>query len=290
MSMRVGSNTVEAVIEQYRADLSGLYGPGETRAITSAVFFDRLGWDASELLLNRNTALSESELLKVYLPLKRLRNGEPLQYVLGSVDFHGVQLMVDRRVLIPRPETEELVQRIVEEHREAPSAILDVGTGSAAIALALKKRWPSADVIATDVSSDALELARENAARNKLNVQFIQHDALGAVPFPAQPRSLQVVVSNPPYIPLAEAGTLAANVRDHEPHLALFVADDDPIVFHRRIATAALNLLVTGGSIWFECHFEHTDPAGRMLEELGYADVQVMRDLSNTPRFVRGRR
>jgi release factor glutamine methyltransferase len=284
MSLRIGVNTVDAVLDQYQRDLSALYPMGEVRAITCAVFHAKLGWDSAELSLRRGSALSESEILSVYLPLKRLRTGEPLQYVLGAVDFHGVPLSVDARVLIPRPETEELVDLIIRSRDNAPHDILDIGTGSGCIALALKKRFPLAEVIGIDASAAALALASQNSAANGLDVSWSLADVLD----PAWEIPLaDLVVSNPPYVPLSEEATLAVNVRDHEPRMALFVDDVDPLLFYRVIGQQAFRMLPSGGELWFEGHHVHTPEVGRMLERIGFRSVEVLLDLSGASRFTR---
>ena len=287
MSLRIATNTVEAVLDQYQRDLSQLYPKGEVRAIACAVFFERLGWDATDLMVKRETALSESELLKVYLPLKRLRTGEPLQYVLGSVDFHGLRIQVDTSVLIPRPETEELVDLIIRSCRVPPRCIIDIGTGSGCIALALKQRFPTALVIGIDVSDGALAVASANAARNGLDVEWEQLDVLQeGIRLPAA----DLIVSNPPYVPLTELDTLAPNVRDHEPHLALFVDDADPLRFHRAIARHALNALDPDGALWFEGHHLNVLAGAEMLRELGFPRTTTATDLGGLPRFIHARR
>jgi len=288
MSLRIATNTVEAVLDQYQRDLSPLYPKGEVRAITSAVFHDRLGWDAADLMLKRGSSLSESELLGVYLPLKRLRSGEPLQYVLGRTAFHGLRIAVDPSVLIPRPETEELVDLIVRSRSAPPRRVVDVGTGSGCIALALKKAFPQAEVIGLDISQRALETARRNALANKLTVRWVVADVLDERCL--LPSGADLIVSNPPYVPRSEESTLSPHVREHEPHIALFVDGEDPLRFYRAIADHALIALAVGGELWFEGHHLHTPAVGRLLEDLGYSSVRVLNDLSGTPRFIHGHR
>ena len=287
MSLRIATNTVDAVLDQYQRDLSPLYARGEVRAIACAVFFDRLGWDATDLMLKREASLSESELLQVYLPLKRLRTGEPLQYVLGSVDFQGLRISVDPSVLIPRPETEELLDLIIRSRTEPPKRILDIGTGSGCIALALKKAFPEAIVHGLDVSPEALATAEGNAQANKLFVEWRRTDVLDP---DAELEAFDLIVSNPPYVPRSDEASLAVNVREHEPHLALFVEDIDPLLFYRVIAQRALNLLPSEGELWFEGHHIHTPEVGRILDGFGYAEVRVLNDLSGIPRFIHARR
>ena len=283
--MRTPDNRVASVLEQYRSQLAEQYSESELKAITRAVFNDRLGWDRSQMEIRKFESLSESELLKVYLPLKRLRAGEPMQYVLGEVDFHGLRLRVGPGVLIPRPETEEMVDRIVRSGI-APSRILDIGTGSGCIAIALKRAFPNAMVQATDVSSVALEIARHNGQLNHLEVEWTLHDIMREEI--VGPRDL--IVSNPPYVPRAEEASLTTQVRDHEPHLALFVDDADPLLFYRAIGEKAKRVLDPGGHLWFEGHWTHSRDAGGVLSEMGFASVEVMNDLGGNPRFIHARR
>ncbi|MDQ3099996.1 MAG: peptide chain release factor N(5)-glutamine methyltransferase, partial [Bacteroidota bacterium] len=235
--MRTGDNRVATILDLYHRELSDRFPAGEVKAIMRAVFSDRLGWDPMDLELCKQEALSESELLDVYLPLKRIRSGEPLQYILGRTNFHGLELVVAPGVLIPRPETEELIELIIRSEI-APKKIVDIGTGSGCIALALKKEFPNASVIGIDVSIEALAIARRNGERLSIDVEWLQADILDhAFELPAD---LDLIVSNPPYVPRSEERSLSIEVRDHEPHLALFVEDIDPLKFYRTIADHSL--------------------------------------------------
>ncbi len=251
------------------------------------VFNSVLGWDLAELEARRSEQLSGSEVLKVIAPLARLRNGEPLQYVLGHCWFMGLRLRVVPGVLIPRPETEEMVDHIVSTNREF-HRILDVGTGSGCIALALKKRLPNALVVGIDVSDEALAIARDNGGTLGLSVQWIEQDVFD--PGGTWPQHLDLVVSNPPYIPFSEHDSLDAHVRQYEPHLALFVGDADPLLFYRVIGQRAKEALVEGGALWFETHHHHAVDVGELLIAMGFHDVAVLQDLSGSARFIRCRR
>jgi release factor glutamine methyltransferase len=285
--VRTPDNKVNSVVQRYRDDLRAQYDEGEVRAIVRSVFAERLGWDPGQMEIRKNDGLSESELLKVYLPLKRIVSGEPLQYVLGEVRFAHLRLKVDRSVLIPRPETEELVERIGEAMRHGPRRILDIGTGSGCIALALKARSPAAEVIGMDVSDEALKTAMLNAALNDLFVEWHKVDVLdGSTVLPAA----DLVVSNPPYIPRDEATTMARHVIDHEPHNALFVPGDDPLLFYRAIGEKAFDTMPAGGVLWFEGHPRTAAEAGTVLRRIGWKDVTVEKDLSGKPRFIRATR
>lgn len=284
--MRIGTNTVGSLLDLYRSELAALYGVAEARAMARLVFLDSFGWDTGELELNRTTLLSESELLKVYTPLTRLRTGEPLQYVLGHVWFLGMKLHVAPGVLIPRPETEELVHLIRTSGSYA--RIVDVGTGSGCIALGLQRSFPAAEVTGVDVSEAALRVAQRNAQELGSAVMWQTLDILDESA--ALPAGLDLVVSNPPYVPRSEADALEPHVRDHEPHLALFVDDADPLLFYRAIARKAWSSLVQGGKLWFEGHYLHAEATGKMLGEQGYRNVGVLHDLSGAPRFIHATR
>lgn len=284
--MRIADNQVRTLLGHFSSSLAGQYETGEVKAILRAVFHHALGWDVAQLESRREEALSESDLIKVYDPLKRVEAGEPLQYVLGEVYFHGLQLHVAPGVLIPRPETEELVQRILEEGGK-PNSILDIGTGSGCIALALKKAFPQAQVLAWDRSAEALSVARRNAKRNDLHVEWSEVDVL-------EPRSqlpmVDLIVSNPPYVPRSEEASLSGQVRDFEPHLALFVDDADPLLFYRHIGELASTALAPGGRLFFEGHYLHADAVADVLKAQGFNAVSVIDDMSGNPRFIRAER
>ena len=284
--MRVADNRIATVLGLYKSELAALYPEEEAKAIARAVFQERMGMDMADLALHAQDSLSESDLLKVYDPLKRLAAGEPLQYVLGQVHFHGLPVHVGPGVLIPRPETEELVDHILRAGY-TPSSIVDVGTGSGCIALALKRSFPEADVVGVDVSTQALMIAASNAKHNGLAVEWIEVDVLAnSFKLPA----CDLIVSNPPYVPRAESGTLDPQVRDHEPHVALFVDDADPQLFFRRIGELAFATLPAQGQLWFEGHYRHASETGELLRRIGFTDVQMITDLSGNPRFIHATR
>jgi release factor glutamine methyltransferase len=281
--MRTADNRVSTILGMYERDLAGRYDGGERRAIVRTVFREQLGWDAAALELRKAGQLSESELLKVYEPLKQLGAGMPLQYVLGRTWFHGLQLQVGPGVLIPRPETEELVEHLLRGAL-VPRQVVDIGTGSGCIALALRAALPSARVTGIDVSSDALRIAQDNAGRLGLQVEWQEADVLD--PAFSLPEGTDLVVSNPPYVPRTEESSLAEHVRAYEPHLALFVDADDPLLFHRRIGECAAEGMEPGGQLWFEGHHRHAEAVGRLLEGMGFRSVEVLHDMSGSPRFI----
>lgn len=284
MGIRATDNRVASVLAEYRSQLAPLYDAGECKAIVRSVFHDRLGWDAAQLDLRASEPLHESDLLKVYLPLKRLRAGEPLQYVLGEVEFHGLRIKVSPDVLIPRPETEELVEHVLRDSADV-RGVVDVGTGSGCIALAIAKARPQARVTAIDDSAAALAMAADNARALGIDIALLHADALSEG-F-GLPAGTDLVVSNPPYIPVEEERTLAPQVRDHEPRRALFAPAGDPLAFYRAIGLKAHEALPPGGRLWLEGHWRTAREAAALLREMGYAEVTLIRDLSGHERFIR---
>lgn len=257
-----------------------------------ALFLDRLGLAFPEMESGR--LLDPEELASLRKPLERLLAGEPLQYVLGHVHFHGLRIAVDHRVLIPRPETEEMVDRIIRSTSGPPGTLVDIGTGSGCIALALKKAFPQAKVVGLDISTPALEVARANGRSNGFEVEWAACDALG----PGLPSLLKevrasgamLVVSNPPYVPVIDKGSMQGHVLEHEPHLALFVDDADPQRHYRAIATAAALVLIPGDLLWLEVHYLHAYGTLKVVKDAGFKEAGLINDLSGHPRFIRGRR
>lgn len=222
--------------------------------------------------------------------LARRLDHEPLQYILGYTEFYGLRLEVTPAVLIPRPETEQVVEealRLISDARDA--RVLDVGTGSACIALAIKSQRPDVRVWACDISSDALEVAASNAAGNRLDVQFFRADALADDFADEAPAGLDLLVSNPPYVSEDELETLPKEVAAFEPPAALF-SRSDPIAFYRRLGAVGWKLLKKAGYVVFETHAEYGRAAADVLSDLGYEDVELLQDYSARPRILRGRR
>lgn len=255
------------------------------------------GWLLADVLACRRAALhayperpvEAAEQQQFDERVARVAAGEPLQYVLGHADFHGLRLAVTPAVLIPRPETEQVVEAALQRVRdvEAPR-ILDAGTGSGCIALAIKHERPDAEVRACDVSTEALAVARANAWTHGLDVHFIQADLLaGEEAREVLPGNLDLLVSNPPYIPGEEMDSLPPVVRDYEPREALFCGDD-PLCFYRELAAHACHLLAPGGALVLEAHAPEAAAVHALLAAFGLADVQVARDLAGHPRIVTG--
>lgn len=271
------------------------YEDGEARAIARILIEELFGLSYTDIVCGATEELSADDTLRLDTAVRRIEQGEPLQHVLGYADFCGNRFGVNASVLIPRPETEWLVdegERLMNGAAapcpDTPSAtkrILDIGTGSGCIAISLKLRLSDAYVEAWDISEEALRTAESNAKALEAEVAFCKRDALRAED-PAAPWDL--IVSNPPYICDSERDAMDENVLLHEPHTALFVPDDDPLRFYRAIARYALRSLSNGGSLLFECNTRYAEATGEMMREMGFENVTVNDDCFGLPRFVKG--
>lgn len=280
-------DTVKSGRAYIRERLTPVVGEQEVQQFVRLIFEHLRGYSWTELLLKGEEPLQPEESAFVEEVVARLQRHEPLQYVLGSTEFLGLQLDVGPGVLIPRPETEELVQWILEEHGERRLRLLEVGTGSGCIPIALKHARPRWEVVAWDVSEIAIEQARGNARKNNVEVTFQMQDVLT---YQAEDAHWEVVVSNPPYVTHKEAALMAANVLQYEPHLALFVADHDPLLFYRCIAQVALQELVPGGRLYFEINEAYGAETTALLTSMGFVDVRLRKDLSGRDRMLRAQK
>ncbi len=268
------------------------YEDGEARAIARILIEELFGLSYTDIVCGATDQLSADDTLRLDTAVRRIEQGEPLQHVLGYADFCGNHFGVNASVLIPRPETEWLVdegERLMNDASNAtpsaPKRILDIGTGSGCIAISLKLRLGEAYVEAWDISEEALRTAESNAKALKAEVAFCKRDALRAEESVAP---WDLIVSNPPYICDSERADMDDNVLLHEPHTALFVPDDDPLRFYRAIARYALHSLSNGGSLLFECNTRYAEATGEMMREMGFEDVTVNDDCFGLPRFVKG--
>lgn len=271
----------------FKLSLSSLYGDDEIGAITYYYFEKKLGIDKLRFALEPDSELNEKQIMQLQTDLRRLSCGEPVQYVCCVAEFCGLDFSVDSRVLIPRPETEELVQHVVNLCIKKTSIrhILDLCTGSGCIAISLAKQIPNSQIVATDYQNGILNLARQNAENNKVNIHFLLHDLLHD-DFPLSNQKFDVIVSNPPYIPQSYKANLHKNVADYEPATALFVPDEDPLLFYRKIAELASLILVPGGSLFFETHDDFHPRLSQLLENHDFHQIELLKDTNNKPRFI----
>jgi len=242
------------------------------------------------LLFDKDIQISDTQKQDIEAIVTRLKNQEPIQYILGTACFYDLDFNVTPDVLIPRPETEELVERILERHRQQDIRILDIGTGSGCIAVTLAAHLPEARVIAADVSPGALATAAGNAAKNGVTVHFIETDILTRKALEDIPGVFDVIVSNPPYVKPSEKESMEANVLNYEPHLALFVTDSDPLIFYRSIARFGNEKLRKGGSLYFEINAQYGNEVAGLLEEEGYTDIEIIKDIPGKDRIIQAKR
>lgn len=275
--------TIRQIIHYIRDAVEPLYGLREAEAVARMVVCDRLSFNLSQLVAHYD---DECEIPNVEKIVVELRRGRPVQYVLGRAEFCELQFEVAEGVLIPRPETEELVYHIVETAPRG-ARILDIGTGSGAIAIALAKLVQDAEVLAVDISTDALAIARRNAEQLGAKVEFVEADALGDLSHLGE---FDIIVSNPPYIPQSDIVDMRKNVVDFEPHTALFVPDDDILKFYRATAENALRMLRADGSLWFEIYERAGEAICAMLSEKGFSYNEIIEDANAKPRMIWSRR
>lgn len=261
--------------------LQEVYSPGEARAVYRLVMETRFHLSMTDILLGKDKELSPNDLAEWEIILSRLLDGEPVQYVLGEADFCGLKLHVEPGVLIPRPETAQLVDAILRD-TDAGYRVLEIGTGSGCIAVALAKAGYR--VTATDVSAVALSVARRNAEQQGVEVQLVEDDVLHTR---LQPAQWDVVVSNPPYICQNEAAAMEQLVLDHEPHEALFVPDHDPLRFYRAILQLAASRLTPMGSVYFEINRLYGEELCAMARQMGFVHTALWQDSFGNNRFVK---
>ena len=277
-------NTLRSLRDLYREVLGSMYEVVEVDALWKYSLEDKLNIKADSENLDE-PLLTESNFNTIIPVLERLATGEPYQYIIGEVEFYGCKLKVDKRVLIPRPETEELCELVLRENDTTkPINVIDLGTGSGCIPIALKSKAPAWTVDAVDISSEALTLAKQNAALNKLEINFQQADLLAANYSLLNTHSL--IISNPPYIAEKEADSIKENVVVHEPHLALFIPDEDPLLFYRKMLDIGQRSLEKGGKFYFEFNEQYGKEMTELMQAKGYSDIRIIKDLSGKDRFA----
>ncbi len=260
-----------------------IYGEREAHQIARIVAMECGGYTSTQLIIDAD---KECEIPNLDSIIEQIQAGRPVQYIVGSVEFCDVELSVKEGVLIPRPETEELLALIVGDYRGQSPDIVDIGTGSGAIAIALSKAFAQSRVWGIDISQEALSQAVANNQKNSTRVEFLEGDALKGVESLFEAQSLDVVVSNPPYIPRSEGVDMRCNVMDYEPHLALFVDDSDPLIFYRCIAQSAQIMLRSGGRLYFEIHENFATQMVDMLCDMGYYNILCHNDINDKPRMI----
>jgi release factor glutamine methyltransferase len=272
-----------------RRALTPLYGDREAAAITESTMEHLTGLARVDRIMHEGESLTEEQSEEYLRCLSELTAWRPVQYVTGAAWFDGHRFRVDERVLIPRPETEELVEWVAEAIGPSEARVLDIGTGSGCIAVAIRKRSPKSNVTALDKSAGALELARQNADELGADIHFLEADILDRKAWDGLPM-FDVVVSNPPYVTEEERDAMRPNVTDYEPKSAVFVEGGDPLLFYREIAAFSESRLSPDGSLFFETSASQGEAVCRLLSQLGFKDVLMRRDLQGLDRMVMCRR
>lgn len=288
--MNIKSNKISDIRQCYLKELSEIYELQESVVFLDLIFEEFLGLTRVERVLNTEKRATESEILKIHFAVKDLKKHKPIQYILKKTEFYGLPFYVDERVLIPRPETEELVSWVLELlGREVNCEILDIGTGSGCIAISIKKNLISANVWAMDVSPLSLEVAQMNANSNSVDIHFLLQDILESQVSENLPQ-FDVIVSNPPYVRNSEKLLMQKNVLDFEPALALFVEDNDPLKFYRAIAGFSREHLKPGGTLFFEINEALAAETAGLLETMGFSDIIVKQDIHDKNRMIKAKK
>ena len=269
----------------FRKLINNLYDERESKSLYYDILMKILDCDMTTLLMKGDELMTPEKEVYFREVIDRLKTGEPIQYIWGECYFHGNRFNVSSDVLIPRPETEELVDWVLEE--KTFHTLLDIGTGSGCIAISLKKERPSAEIYAMDISEKALSVAQENALLNDAPLHFI-HDTILTPKASAQ--TYDIIVSNPPYILQKEKISMHKNVLEHEPHLALFVEDEKPLLFYEKIAEYGIQHLTEQGLLFFEINALLGKETKEMLEGYGYQDVVIKKDINDKERMIRCRK
>ena len=298
--MKVASNLVKDIRKYYCDQLCSIYDMDEANAMILILFEHYFNIDRVKMALEPDIRLSESEMLKIHFAVKDLLKNKPIQYIIGETEFCELKFKVNENVLIPRPETSEMVFKIVNEspshqvtkspsqsrkaNSQQPLSILDIGTGSGCIAISLAKLLPDAQVYALDISEEALKVARENSINNKVNITFIQDDILSLNN--DIETKFDIIVSNPPYVRELEKAEMRDNVLKWEPDKALFVSNEDPLIFYRKILEFAKIHLKEDGEIWFEINEYLGKEMTELCKEFGFSNVKIHKDFRGKERIM----
>lgn len=273
------------IFYEIKKALKGYYSEAEILALAKILLVENFGFSTLELFGGKDKEVFKKDLDVLNEMLDRLRNYEPIQYIIGKETFAGLTFEVNSHVLIPRPETQDLVDWIVNDYsHQSPCRILDIGTGSGCIAVSLAHQIPEAEVEAWDISDEALKVAEKNAIRNGVKVRYRLQDVLKT---DANMPCVDVIVSNPPYIIEKEKEEMEANVLEWEPHTALFVSDCDPLLFYREIARLGMEILTKEGTLYFEINRAYGSEMIDMLQAMGYKNVTLRKDRYDNERMIK---
>ena len=285
--MKVRSNKIKDILKYYSSQLAEYYDKKEAANLVSLVVQHYLNLSKNQLVLNYDKPVNESDMLKIHFAYRDLKNQKPVQYIFGETEFYELKFKVNEAVLIPRSETEELVEWIIKDYENNTDSlkILDIGAGSGAIAIALKKNMPNSEVTAIDVSEKAIETAKQNSELNRAEVDFRLFDILDFSKH-KELQSFDVIVSNPPYVRKSEKEKMQKNVLDYEPENALFVEDSNPLEFYDVIADFAKTNLLPNGKLYFEINEAFGKQTKELLANKGFSNVEIRKDINERDRMV----
>jgi release factor glutamine methyltransferase len=290
--MKIATNKLSDLFEFYISELSSIYDEGELYSIFELVCEKFLNYSKTEVKQHFSENINQSNLINIYNAGVELKKGTPIQYILKEAYFYDLMFNVSNAVLIPRPETEELVDLIIKSqitNNSNPITILDIGTGSGCIPISLKKHLPQAKVFGIDISEQALEVAKSNALKNNVEVEFIKQDILSEIINLTS--NFSFIVSNPPYVLNSEAQQMDARVLEHEPHLALFVEDNDPIIFYKRIIDLCDKHLEEKGWLFFELNPMYAiDVKNYANDSKNFNFTEILNDMSGKQRFLKAQK
>jgi release factor glutamine methyltransferase len=280
--------TVKDAYHEFRSTLAPLYGVQEADAIASMVLTELTSYSKAKLKAFVDDPLNEAQQGRAHEVLKELATGKPVQYVLGHAHFYGLDFKVSSAVLIPRPETEELVQWILETMKGSqPQIVLDIGTGSGCIPVTIKTEQPNSKLFAIDISVDALAIAQVNAQINNVEVKFVEADILNLRAAEIINQTYHIIVSNPPYVTETDKLQMHINVTDFEPHTALFVSDTNPLIFYKAITDFASEHLFPGGYLFFEINESYGTATLDMVSRKGFVNAELRQDMMGKDRMIR---
>jgi release factor glutamine methyltransferase len=284
--MGINIHTIKDIRSFLSAELDKTYNMAEKNSLINIIIKSVTGLSKTHQLYDPSQPLTEKQVRQLVLICRELKTGKPVQYILKETEFYGLNIRLNNATLIPRPETEELVNLIISENRDFHGRITDFGTGSGCIALALAANMPGAVVTGIDISQKAIEQARENAALNRIKANFITGDIFN--PDIKLLSQTGILVSNPPYVKESERTLMHKNVLDFEPYTALFVPDSDPLVYYRSIVKTAGSILLPGGRIYFEINESMGLKMKYLLESANYTEISVVKDINNKDRIIKG--
>lgn len=277
---------IKKIISEIKSELNNQYPNTEIESFISLIFENLFNYSRTQIHLNQDTLISHENYLEIKKILSRLKDWEPIQYIIGFADFYGLKFKVNTSVLIPRQETEELVDWIIHENKKKALHVLDIGTGSGCIAISLAKNLVNSTVKAYDISQNALSLAMKNAEINSTEVIFTLVDILDKNKW--SDSKFDIIVSNPPYVRDSEKTLMQKNVLDYEPQLALFVPDKNPLLYYKKISEFATKQLNKHGKLYFEINESYAKEVAEILKENNFSDLVIKKDLNGKDRMIKG--